>query len=278
MKPNFTSKLLITALCSLAYASAFAGYVNVVECRVTGGAQNSLFTMNGPAASSGESTAAPLAGWTGGALTVGGSYYAGDSTPVKWGDWAFTPGAGKGGYYDVYATWSAVTAAQNMPPLWTIHNAGADATASPSQVTGGNAWNLLASGLQFNVGTTYKTRLATPGNGVTGIALTGAGNDLSWTAGSKDSFFDVYFGTSSGSLTKVGADLSVTTLSFDPDSLGLLGGTQYFWRVDAKNVDIITPGTEFAFTTLAVPEPSTAVLSLLGGLGLLAWNSRRRTA
>lgn len=304
MKLNLASKFLIAALCGCAYTPAFAGYVYVVEARVSGGAQNSLFTLSGLAISSGKSTAAPLAGWTGGALTGTGSYYAGDTTPVKYGDWSFTPGVGKGGYYDVYGTWQNVTAAQNMPPAWTIHNAGADATASPSQVTGGNAWNLLASGLQFNQGTAYTTRLATlgsntagkrasfdsvawaastpsavsytgPANGATDVAVTGT--SLSWTAGSKDSFFDVWFGTTSGSLTEIAAGLSVTTLSLSLDSQNLQGGTQYFWRVDAGNVDINTAGTESGFTTVVVPEPSTALLSLLGGLGLAAWITRRRT-
>jgi hypothetical protein len=88
----------------------------------------------------------------------------------------------------------------------------------------------------------------------------------------------VFFGTASGSLTKVGSDLPGTTLSFDPDSLSLQGGTQYFWRVDAKNVEVTITGTESGFTTVAIPEPSTAVLSILGGLGMTAWISRRRTA
>jgi len=61
MKSKVISKLLIAALCGLAYTPAFAFYVNVLECRVTGGAQNlPNFTMNGPAVSSGKSTAGPL--------------------------------------------------------------------------------------------------------------------------------------------------------------------------------------------------------------------------
>lgn len=299
------SKLLIAVLCGFACAPAVAGYVNVVECRVSGGAQNSLFTLSGLATSTGKSTAAPLAGWTGGTLTGTGNYYAGDSTPVKFGEWSFTPAAGYGGYYDVYATWVNVTAAQNMPPIWTVNNAGTAVTASPSQTTGGNAWNLLGSGLLFNAGTTYTTRLATPGTGATGkrasfdsvawaastpgavvnggpadgainVPLTGAGNDLSWTAGSFDSFFDIFVELDLGSPIRVASDLPGTTLSFDPDSLNLLPGTTYYWSVTAKNVDVTTPGPVWSFTT--VPEPSTFGLGLLGGLGMAAWIARRRTA
>jgi hypothetical protein len=287
---------------------ALAGYVKVVEARIAGGAINSPnFTMSGLATSTGKSTAAPLPGWTGGALTGTGNYYAGDSTPVKWGDWSFTPGIGYGGYYDVYATWVNVTAAQNMPPIWTVNNAGSAVVVSPSQTTGGNAWNLLGAGLKFNAGTAYSARLATPGtgatgkrasfdsvawaastpgavtytsvlpDGATGVALTGAGNDLTWTAGSSDSFFDVWFGTTSGSLTKAATIPEGSPATFDPETLGPLSlGTQYFWRIDAGNVDVVTPGAEYDFTTL-VPEPSTALLGVLGGLGLM-WIIRRRAA
>ena len=58
--------------------------------------QNPLYTQNGPAVTTSKSTAAGLSGT--------GSYYAGDTTPVKYGDWAFTPTIG--GYYHVNATWA----------------------------------------------------------------------------------------------------------------------------------------------------------------------------
>lgn len=301
--------LLVTAALVSSFAfESLAFYVNVLEARVSGGAQNlPNFTLSGIAISSGKSTAAPLAGWTGGVLTGTGNYYAGDTTPVKWGDWSFTPGTGYGGYYDVYATWVNVTVAQNMPPIWTVNNAGAAVVVSPAQTSGGNAWNLLGAGLKFNAGTAYSARLATPGTGASGkrasfdsvawaasapaavtynailpddatdIALTGTGNDLSWTAGSCNSFFDVWFGTTSGALTKV-ATLAEGTTTWDPESWGALSqGTTYYWKIDAGNVDRLANGTEYSFTTLLVPEPSTALLGLLGGLGLM-WITRRRTA
>lgn len=293
----------IVTIMAIASAPAFAFYVNVVEARVSGGGTNPLFTVNGLAASSGKSTAGPLAGWTGGGLTGTGNFYSSDATPVKSGTWSFTPGTT--GYYDVYATWVSVTAAQNMPPTWTINYSGGSSTAAPSQLTGGNAWNLVASGKQFDAGVAKTAVLATPGtgttgkrasydsvawaaseagavtntgpaNGATGIVLTGAGNDLTWTAGALDGYFNVWFGTVSGSLTQVGTNLSAGTLTFDPDSLSLAGSTQYFWRVDAGNVDRITPGAEWSFTTVVVPEPSSVLAFATGFIGLFGIIRRKR--
>ena len=310
MKYNTTSKFVVAALCSLAYAQAFAGYVNVVESRLPGGTQNPLYTQNGPGPTSAESTATPLPGWLGGTLTTGGgSYYAGQTTPAKYGDWSFTPGTGYGGYYDVYATWAVNTYATNVPnPIWTVHSVWPDLVISLySQTNGGNSWNLLGLNVRYNDNTTYTTHLetipdgqtgkrtyfdsvawaaSTPwapvnystgiNNGATDVVLTGSGNELRWAPGAGDSFFNLYLGTSSGSLTKIADKLSEATLTFDLDSQNLQAGTQYFWRVDGGNVDMTTPGIEWSFTT--IPEPSTAVLSLLGGLGLAGWISRRRTA
>jgi len=291
----------ILSIVALASAPAFAFYVNVVECRVAGGGQNPLYTQSGPAVSSGKSTAAPLAGWTGGTLSGTGNYYAGDTTPVKWGEWAFTPTTT--GYYNVYGTWVNVTAAQNMPPTWTVRSADADVTASPSQTSGGNAWNLLATGKKFIAGTTYKTKLATPGtntagkrasfdsvawaasaptavtntapgNGATDIPLTGAGNDLTWTAGSFNSFFDVFCDVNPTPTTKVGADLAGTVTSFDPDSLPLLSSTTYYWKVVAKNVDRSADGAIWSFKT--VPEPGSMLALGTGLIGLFGFIRRRR--
>jgi len=292
---------ICAVVCIMMASAAQAYYVNVVECRLTGGAQNPLYSQNGPAISSGKSTAAPLLGWTGGNLTGTGNYYAGDSTPVKWGEWMFNVPADKGGYYDVYATWVNVTAAQNMPPIWTINSADPAVTASPAQTTGGNAWNLLAAGKKFNAGTGYVARLATPGtgttgkrasfdsvawavslpgaptntgpaNGATGIPQTGAGNELAWTAGASSSFFDVYLDINTDPVAKVGSNLTGT--SFDPDSLSLMPNTTYYWKIVAGNVDRSAGGAVYSFTTL--PEPGAIALLVLGSLGSLALRRRRR--
>jgi hypothetical protein len=107
------------------------------------------------------------------------------------------------------------------------------------------------------------------GDRVTGVALT-------WAPGQYNSLYNVWLGTLADSLTEIGAGLGATTL--DLDNQDLQGSTQYFYRVDPVNVDVTTTGTVFDFTTVAVPEPSTALLGLLGGLGIMVWFSRRCTA
>ena len=324
MKYSPISKLLIAALCSLAYVSTFAATTYIVESGA-GGQNSTSYTESGFAASG---TGVGLAGCT--ATT---SRYSGTGTyfgPSRYAQFSYAPTTT--GFYEIDLAW--VSTAGQIGTAVNLYTGAATGgatdrwgnTGGPVGVitsgtmnmyyTGVGAWNQFTTA-QLTSGTTYKVGIyggyktpyaggvtpadpsanrvtagavrfiaATPiaaantgpANGATDIPLTGAGNDLSWTAGNYTSFFDVFFGTTSGSLTKVGSDLLGTTLSFDPDSLNLQEGTQYFWRVDAKNVDVTTTGTEFGFTTAAIPEPSTAVLSILGGLGLAAWISRRRTA
>lgn len=275
----------------MAASTTQAAYTYIVESRVSGGAQNPLFTFSGLATTTAKSTASGLTGT--------GSYYAGDTTPVKWGEWSFTPAAGYGGYYDVYGTWATNTYASGVtPPTWTVHNAGADVVVQIAQTSGANAWNTLATGVKLNAGTAYTTRLATaaggvsnkrtyfdsvrwvastpgaptnvlPANGSTTVPQTGPGNELSWAAGACSSFFDVFLDMNTNPTTKVGSNLTGT--SFDPDSLGLLPNQTYYWKVVAKNVDVSTSGTVWSFTT--TPEPVTMLLLGLGGLLL-----RRRRA
>jgi hypothetical protein len=201
----------------------------------------------------------------------------------RWGNTGGPVGIITSGTMDMYykntLAWNKFTTAQLTSGM-TYHvgvyggyktpYAGGVTPADPS------ANRVAASATRFIAATPTAVANGGPANGATDIALTGAGNDLSWTAGQYNSKFDVWFGPTSGSLTEVATGITAT--SFDPDSLGLLGGTTYYWRVDADNVDVTTPGTQFGFTTVAVPEPSTAALSILGALGLAAWNRGRRIA
>lgn len=184
-------------------------------------------------------------------------------------------------YYRAVSVWNTFTTAQlNSGTAYHVGIYGGYKTPYAGGVTPADASanRVAIGGFRFMAATPTLGAYGGPANGATDIALTGAGNDLYWAAGNYDSSFDVYLDTTPTPTTKVASDLSGTTLSFDPDSLGLVGGTTYYWKVVSKNVDVATPGAICSFTTVLVPEPSTLVLSLLGGLGLAVWNSRRRTA
>lgn len=283
--------LVTTAILSAFAAQSFAS-TTIIESRVAGGAINPLFVNNGAATTSAKSTAAGLTGT--------GSYYAGQTSPFKSGTWKFTPTTT--GYYSVDGTWAVNAYAAGVPaPLWTVNNAGSVFTVNIAQTSGGNAWNSISAGLKFDAATTYNTVLQTvpdsvsnkrtyfdsvryisktptavanggPANGAIDIATSGAGNDLSWSAGSFNSFFDVWFGLS-GNMSLV-TTLAEGITTWDPGTL--LEGATYDWRIDAVNVDSTVAGSTFSFTTM-VPEPSTALLGLLGGLGMIRI-LRRRTA
>lgn len=290
----------VAIVLAVASVPAFAYYVKVVESCIPPGELNPLFTFTSLGPITARSSAVALPGWTGGGLNAATySCYYGSDTSARWGDWKFTPTTT--GYYDVYSTWATNNYAAGVPaPTWTVHSANADVITSLSQTNGGNAWNLLAGAKQFNAGISYKTRLATPGTGQAGkrtyfdavawaasragaVSGTGPANGghmliggptrLSWIAGADTMFFNVWFGTSSGALTKVASNLSVSTLEFDLAGL-LSPSTQYFWRVDAGNVDRITQGTEYSFT--AVPEPSSMLAFAAGFIGLFGFTGRKR--
>jgi hypothetical protein len=137
-----------------------------------------------------------------------------------------------------------------------------------------SANRVAIGGFRFMAATPLAATYAGPANNATDIALTGT--SLSWTAGTYDSLYNVWFGTSSSSLTEIGSGISASSLSLD--SQNLQGGTEYFWRVDPVNVDVVTTGTVSDFTTAVVPEPSTALVGLLGGLGMIGWMKRRGAA
>lgn len=166
--------------------------------------------------------------------------------------------------------------------------------ASTSIFSTGNAWNTM--GTFQSTTTTPKIRFdedskttnrwyldqmrltsATPGaptggtvaGGTTNVPLTGALNDLSWTAGNYSSFFDVFLSTDGGA--SWGAGQHVTGTTYDPDSYPLLPSQTYTWKVVAGNVDMSTTANFGTFVT--APEPATMAFLALGGLLL-----RRRRA
>ena len=162
-------------------------------------------------------------------------------------------------------SWSAATGASNYDVYF-----GTDATPDSSELQGNQA------GLSYEPGslsndTTYYWRIdsnnvggttagnvwsfttivaapaqvtgASPSDGATSQAVT---VDISWSAASGASNYDVYFGTDS---TPDSGELkgNQAAVSYEPGSLS--NETTYYWRIDSNNVAGMTTGNVWSFTT-----------------------------
>lgn len=110
-----------------------------------------------------------------------------------------------------------------------------------------------------------------PATGATGVSVTPT---LTCT-GVRARRFDIWFGPTSGSLTKV--QNLVPTCSYSPATL--LVGHTYFWRVDSYNGYGVVTGTVWSFsTTAAAPGAPTVVTPASGATGVGRDPSLKATA
>ncbi|MFY0629344.1 MAG: choice-of-anchor J domain-containing protein [Flavobacteriaceae bacterium] len=94
----------------------------------------------------------------------------------------------------------------------------------------------------------------TPADGATGVVLTGTNVTISWDApatGDAATGYEIFWGTTSGSLTSLGK-LSATTVDITNIDLS----TTYYWMIVPENVGGSATGcTEWSFTTEDPPPP-----------------------
>lgn len=202
------------------------------------------------------------------------------------------------GYYDVFSTWVKSTT-NHTDIKFTVTNAGTSLVvyknqAAQSGADMGGTWVTLATGLKLLGSTSYSVTqtantsvssinqraqatkwvskiptaatLSGIADGATGVAWTGT--SLTWTAGSYNSQYNVYFGTDPASIPIVASNLVEGTLSYALPTLE--PSTQYYWKVLAKNADVSATSAVRSFTTV-VPEPGTVVaaMALLAPAGLI---------
>ena len=145
---------------------------------------------------------------------------------------------------------SSNSSAASVPPTATVSGGGSSVLFSitTGQVSSNTSVTISASGggttktQNFTVTTSVPGAPAnpSPANGATGIPVT---TSLSWSAVSGAASYDVYFGTSSN--PPFAGNTSAT--SFSPGTLS--SGTQYYWRVAAKNASGATTSATWTFTT-----------------------------
>lgn len=85
-----------------------------------------------------------------------------------------------------------------------------------------------------------------PANGATGVSTTA---DLNWTAGSRATSHDIYFGTSNP--PSFAGNQTATT--FDPGTMAY--ATTYYWQIDEVGLGGTTTGVVWSFTTSGGPPP-----------------------
>lgn len=84
---------------------------------------------------------------------------------------------------------------------------------------------------------------------IDGASYVNTNADLSWSAGSDVTSYDVYFGTSSPGTFQV----NQTAATFEPGTMAM--DTKYYWRIDTVNSYGKTTGKVWSLTTVVSPPP-----------------------
>ena len=148
-------------------------------------------------------------------------------------------------------------------------------------ITQGPVWTFTTAGTLEEPG---KAVNPSPADGATGVAQS---TELRWDSGGRATSYDVYLGID----PVLGAsELQQTQATRTYSPRGLRAGTQYYWRIDAKNGQGTTRGDTWTFTNVGdvqPPEPSVvpgtiwrqvSVPSRASGFGGVAWNGTRFVA
>lgn len=207
------------------------------------------------------------------------------------------------GYYEAFTAFGNVNQAVAKTDIkWAVTHAGGTTTVTQDQTNPNNKNNWMSVGtykflstsnavLKMTAGTvasgsmynhSIQFRSATPGavtntgpaNGATGEAMDFVDLGISWTAGLYNMAYDVWFGEDSNNMTKIMSAFAGTGLGLDPG--GIEAGKTYFWRVDALNVDNVTQGETWSFTTNPIPEPGSMLALASGLVGLFGIIRRKR--
>lgn len=103
--------------------------------------------------------------------------------------------------------------------------------------------------------------ITAPTNGASGVTVQPL---LDWEAGSPyvPVSYDIYLGTTSGSLTLLDSGRASTSIQIITD---LDYNTTYYWRVDATDPNDTVTGTEWSFTTLGFAPPLPTGMTLDSG-------------
>lgn len=90
-----------------------------------------------------------------------------------------------------------------------------------------------------------------PADDAQGVGHVNGDLTLKWKGSDNTEIYEVYFGTTSGSLTK----LADVPYSAAPEYVvgGLQNNSNYFWRIDARNFKGTTAGVEWNFATADIP-------------------------